>query len=210
MKISFQNNVIGLSAETAEEREFCKLLGAVDGYVFKLNAATERGMSFSEIGPEDDARRAPLNIVRSIAPIFAPISNLAHTPFVLDGLNYASIEGFWQGLKTVDPAQRRALARLSGAEAKKKGSSLDQPSRFDYGGVDIAAGSPEHWDLMRMACEAKFTQNRDARAALLATGERWLTHKARRDSRTIPGAIMADIWMRLRARLKEPTFESAR
>ncbi|MBK8860901.1 MAG: hypothetical protein IPN48_08270, partial [Sphingomonadales bacterium] len=63
MKISYQNNVIGLSAETPEERAICALLGAADGYVFQLHAATDRGMALSEIGPEDDARRAPLNIV---------------------------------------------------------------------------------------------------------------------------------------------------
>lgn len=56
---------------------------------------------------------------------------------------------------------------------------------------------------MRKACEAKFTLNSEAREALLATGERWLTHKVRRVSRTIPGAIMADIWMRIRAKLQD-------
>ncbi len=203
MKLSFQNNVIGLSAETPAELEICAMLSAADGYVFQLHAASERGMAFSEIGPEEDARRAPLNIVRSIEPRFAPISNLAFTPFDLDGEHYASIEGFWQGLKTADPAQRQSLARLSGAEAKDRGGDINQPPTFDYGGASIVTGSPEHWALMRKACEAKFTQDCDARAALLATGERWLTHKVRRDSRTIPGVIMADIWMRIRDRLRD-------
>lgn len=166
MKLSFQNDVIGLSAETPEEVEICALLGAADGYVFQLHASSDRGIAFSLIGPEDAARRAPLNIVQSIAPPFAPISNLAHTPFEFGGERYASIEGFWQG-------------------------------------VTVAAGSPEHWALMRGACEAKFSQNDEARTALLATGERWLTHKVRRDSRTIPGAIMADIWMKIRTRLQD-------
>lgn len=201
MKLSFKNNVIGLSAESPEEQEICALLGAMDGHVFRFHAATDRGMAFAEIGPEDEARRAPLNIVRSIEPRFAPMSNLAHTPFTLDGVAYASVEGFWQGLKTAEDAQRLALAKLSGAEAKGRGSTLGQPPTFDYGGVAIAAGSPEHWALMRKACEAKFTQHHGARAALLATGQRWLTHKVRKDSRTIPGAIMADIWMQIRARL---------
>ena len=203
MNLSFRNNVIGLSAETPDEREICALLGAADGHVFQLHATTDRGMAFSDIGPEEDARRAPLNIVQSIAPHFAPISNLAHTPFELGGQRYASIEGFWQGLKRLDPVERRAIAMLWGGEAKGRGGSVDQPTEFVYEGVIIAAGSPEHWALMRAACEAKFTQHDEARIALLATGERWLTHKVRRDSRTIPGAIMADIWMRIRARLQQ-------
>lgn len=203
MKLSFQNNVIGLSAETPEEQEICELLMLADGHIFQLHAASSRGMALSLIGPEEDARRAPLNIVQSIAPRFAPISNLALTPFEIDGQRYASVEGFWQGLKHPDTVQRRAMAKLWGGEAKGRGSALDQPDEFTYQGTMVTAGSPEHWALMRTACEAKFTQNDAARTALLETGERWLTHKVRRDSRTIPGAIMADIWMRIRARLQE-------
>jgi hypothetical protein len=54
---------------------------------------------------------------------------------------------------------------------------------------------------MDRACRAKFTQNWEARSALLATGGRPLVHRMRRDSRTIPGVIMADIWMRIRSSL---------
>ncbi len=57
--------------------------------------------------------------------------------------------------------------------------------------------------LMRRACAAKFSQNESAREALLSTGDRPLTHKIKRDSQTIPGVIMADIWMRIRTRLRE-------
>lgn len=203
MKLSFRNDVVGLSAETPEEQAICAQLGAADGHIFQLHAATARGLAFSLIGPEDDARRAPLNIVRSIEPRFAPISNLARTPFMLDGQTYASVEGFWQGLKSDDPEQRRLLATLAGAEAKGRGDPLGRPPMFDYGGATIATGSPEHWALMQKACEAKFTQHHGARRALLDTGARWLTHRIRRDSRTIPGVIMADIWMKLRDRLRD-------
>ena len=202
MKVSYRNNVLGLSAETPTEQEICALLRHLDGHVFQLHAATDRGVALSPLGPEEDARRAPLNIVYGISPRFAPISNLAHTPFVLEVEAYASVEGFWQGLKTADAAQRRAIAMLAGPEAKAAGDALGQPAAFDHGGARIVAGSPEHWALMRAACTAKFEQNETARTALLATGERWLTHRVRRDSRTIPGALMADIWMRIRARLK--------
>jgi len=202
MKLIFQHNVIGLSAETPEEQEICSRLAVANGHIFQLHASSGRGMAFSMIGPEEDARRAPLNIVQSVAPRFAPISNLAHTPFELDGRRYASVEGFWQGLKLLDPLERSVIAGLWGREAKKRGSSFDQPTEFAYDGDKVVAGSPEHWALMRAACEAKFTQNVEARTALLATGERWLTHKVRKDSRMIPGAIVADIWMRIRARHK--------
>ena len=201
MKLSFQNNVVGLSAETEAEREICALLSAADSHVFQLQCTTERGFALTELGPQADACREPLNIVRSIAPPFQAISNLAHTRFELDSETYASIEGFWQGLKFEDQAQRRKAAKLWGPEAKTYGDLAGQPAIFEFGGVVVAAGSPEHWELMRRACGAKFSENAEAAAALKATGQRWLTHKTRRDSRTIPGAIMAQIWMDVRARL---------
>ena len=201
MKLSFQNNVVGLSAETEAEREICALLSAADGHVFQLHCTNERGFGLTELGPQADACREPLNITRSFAPPFQAISNLAHTRFELDGEAYASIEGFWQGLKFADQAERRKAAKLWGPEAKNHGDAAGQPVRFEFGGAVVAAGSPEHWELMRRACQAKFSQNAEAAAALRATGQRWLTHKTRRDSRTIPGAIMAQIWMDVRAAL---------
>jgi hypothetical protein len=51
---------------------------------------------------------------------------------------------------------------------------------------------------MERACRAKFAQHSESAAALLATGTRPLVHRMRRDSRTIPGVIMAEIWMRIR------------
>lgn len=201
VKLSFQNNVVGLSAETEAEREICALLSATDGYVFRLHAATARGFALAVLGPEPDACREPLNITRTVAAPFQAISNLARTPFELDGESYASIEGFWQGLKFSDPASRRTLAKLAGPEAKDRGAAAGAPSSLTFADREITAGSPEHWGLMRIACEAKFRQHNGANAALKATGQRWLTHKVRRDSRTIPGVVMAQIWMDVRAGL---------
>ncbi|MBS0243478.1 MAG: hypothetical protein JSS20_14970, partial [Proteobacteria bacterium] len=70
-----------------------------------------------------------------------------------------------------------------------------------YRGASVPVGTYAHWQLMARACLAKFEQNIDARAALLGTGTRPLEHRVRRDSRTIPGVIMADIWMRIRGQL---------
>ena len=62
----------------------------------------------------------------------------------------------------------------------------------------VRVGTFDHWSLMEQACRAKFEQHAAARAALLATAPRPLAHKMRRDSRTIPAVIMAEIWMRIR------------
>ena len=141
MKLTFQNDVIGLSAETPEEEDICDLLALADGYVFQLHASSGRGMALSLIGPEDTARRAPLNIVHSIAPHFAPISNLAHTPFELAGQHYASIEGFWQGLKRVAPVERRAMA-TSKRKSKSVTGVLYRPPSANASRAIRVPGSP--------------------------------------------------------------------
>jgi hypothetical protein len=55
------------------------------------------------------------------------------------------------------------------------------------------------------AATAKFEQNTSAREALLSTDDRPLTHQMKNDSKTIPGAILAEIQMRTRASLRQPT-----
>jgi predicted NAD-dependent protein-ADP-ribosyltransferase YbiA (DUF1768 family) len=57
---------------------------------------------------------------------------------------------------------------------------------------------------MGRATIAKFEQNANAREALLSTGDRPLTHQMKNDSKTIPGAILAEIRMRTRAGLRQP------
>src|SRR5260221_5371836 len=50
------------------------------------------------------------------------LSNLAHTPFMLDDKWYESREGLWQGLYTPEGSEERArIATLFGKEAKKAG-----------------------------------------------------------------------------------------
>jgi hypothetical protein len=110
----------------------------------------------------------------------------------------AAVESFWQGLKFVTPQERRRLAALQGVQARREGQKQAYDTTLIYAGQCITVGTWAHWQLMEQACWAKFTQNSHAREALLATGQRPLQHRARRDSKTIPGVIMADIWMRLR------------
>jgi hypothetical protein len=54
---------------------------------------------------------------------------------------------------------------------------------------------------MEKACRAKFSQHAAARDALLSTRGRPLVHHVKRDSKNIPGVIMAAIWTRIRERL---------
>lgn len=177
-------------------------LWAWSGHVFR---ADRRGgaLVLTDLGVGDDVLAVPINVTsRHPDPHVRLISNFAETPFELHGIRYASVEGFWQGLRTTSPAERARVAALSGGRAKTAARELGTPTHVHVAGRAVAWASPEHWDLMREACRAKFTQVDAARQALLATASRPLMHRVRYDSRSIPGDVMASIWMGLRAELR--------
>lgn len=191
-------------SDEIEELAAWKLLH--DGHVLTLDQNDGTGASITDLGVRAEVCREPINIVSTHAdPAIRLISNFAATPFVLDGLYYQSVEGFWQGLKYDDEAARREIALLDGLAAKRRGDEKEYGPVVKYGGREIAIGTCFHWGLMQRAAHAKFEQNLAAREALLATGERPLEHRVRRDSRTIPGVVMADIWMKIRATLRAGT-----
>ncbi|MBI5312874.1 MAG: NADAR family protein [Methylocystis sp.] len=180
---------------------------AHEDHVLNVRADPPRvsSLELHDMGHRLEACREPLNVVSSSSdPRAKAISNLATSPFELDGRIYRSVESFWQGLKFEDEADRERLAALDGPHARQLGRSLGYGATVGYRGREIPVGAWEHWLLMEQACRAKFHQNEKARAALLATGERPLIHAVRRDSQTIPGVIMAQIWMRLRKEMRKP------
>ncbi|MEQ1758595.1 MAG: NADAR family protein [Vicinamibacterales bacterium] len=175
--------------------------GAWDGHVFR---ATRVGgaLVLGHLGLHDDVLAVPINVSsRHPDAGVRLLSNFAATPFDLHGKPYASVEGFWQSLRAPSPGDRARIALLSGPAAKHAGAAYPAPSHVRLVDREVAWGSPEHWDLMREACRAKFSQVEAASAALLATAPRPLQHRTRVDSRSIPGRVMASIWMGLRTEL---------
>ncbi|MBY0230726.1 MAG: hypothetical protein K2W96_15675 [Gemmataceae bacterium] len=185
--------------DAAEESLLAAWKGAMAGHVLHVHATTGTGAALFDLGPKEAACNEPINIGSRVAePRLRLISNFAATPFVLDGEEYASVEGFWQGLKFETRAERRRVAALAGGEAREAGAEKGYGETVEYAGERIPVGTWKHWALMERACRAKFEQDEATREALLSTGERPLTHRMRRDSRSIPGAIMAEIWMGIR------------
>ena len=209
MRVILKSGIIVLAPENeAELQAFASWKTAFDGHVFRLGAAPSHTSGLlHDLGPQAEACREPINISYSVEPQWRPISNFALAPFFLDGRHYASTEGFWQGLKFEKESDRRRIAALYGAEAKRAAEPAVPTAHIDYQGRQIAYASQDHWALMHRACQAKFESNAAAREALLSTGQRWLMHRMRRDSCSIPGAIMADIWMQIRDHLRnvQPT-----
>jgi predicted NAD-dependent protein-ADP-ribosyltransferase YbiA (DUF1768 family) len=195
--------LIPQSQEDASELASWKSAHADHVLNVRIDRSDVESLELHDLGHRAEACRDPMNIVSSSSDALArPISNLATSPFELDGRLYQSVESFWQGLKFEDEADRERLAALEVPHARQLGKSRGYGATVSYAGRDIPVGAWEHWRLMEQACRAKFQQNEEARAALLATGERPLVHIVRQDSRTIPGVIMAQIWMRLRKELR--------
>jgi len=207
MKVVLKDGLIVLIPQSDEESSALvhwKSAHADHVLAVRADQSDVSAVELHDLGPRTEACREPLNVVStSTDPLAKIISNLATTPFELDGQRYLSVESFWQGLKFPDEAERRRLAGHEGPRARSEGLRQKYEKTIRYGGQQIAVGAWDHWHLMENACRAKFQQNEDARAALLATGDRPLVHVVRRDSRSIPGVIMAQIWMRLRAELRK-------
>jgi predicted NAD-dependent protein-ADP-ribosyltransferase YbiA (DUF1768 family) len=203
MKALLQPNSLVLVPEGEEERlalAAWKVTHADFAFAAAENSGT--GATLTALGPRVEACREPINVTSNSPDPIRLIANFAPTPFELDGQRYACVEAFWQSLRF--PVEERSrIAALAGPVAKQISEKQPYGSHVVYDGHTIPVGAFDHWQLMRRACQAKFEQNENARATLLATGDRPLIHVVHRDSRTIPGVIMAQIWMELRARFRD-------
>jgi predicted NAD-dependent protein-ADP-ribosyltransferase YbiA (DUF1768 family) len=204
MRIVLKQGLIAIAAgDDGDAALLDEFADVADDHVFHLQRRG-RGLVLQSLGRRADACNEPINVHSGNSdPAIRLIGNLAHTPFNLGGDRFASVEGFWQGLKFEDEAERRRVGQLHGLEAKRAGRAASYAERTVYRGQSVRVGRGDHWALMKLACAAKFRQHEEARAALLGTGSRPLVHKVRGDSDTIPAVVMADIWMRIRATLRK-------
>ena len=107
----------------------------------------------------------------------ATLSNFAPHPFVIDGVECNSMEGFLQSLKFSNPEMQREVCKLVGKAAKFKGKKKKwwRTQTLYWQGIEIPRDSEEYQKLLDRAFSA-LAQNNGFRAALLATGNSVLTH----------------------------------
>lgn len=105
------------------------------------------------------------------------LSNFAPHPFVIDGIECNSMEGFLQSLKFSNPEMQKEVCKLVGKAAKFKGKKKKwwRTQTLYWQGVEIPRDSQGYQDLLDRAFDA-LAQNSGFRAALLATGSSVLTH----------------------------------
>ncbi len=105
------------------------------------------------------------------------LSNFAPHPFVLDGVQCNSMEGFLQGLKFESKEMQEYVCTLVGAAAKKKGAKKNwkQTQRLYWRGKAIKRDSQEYQNLLNRAYNQLY-KNEGFRKALEATKGCTLTH----------------------------------
>ena len=105
------------------------------------------------------------------------LSNFAPHPFVIDGIECNSMEGFLQSLKFKEPAMQIEVCKLVGKAAKFKGKKKKwwKTQILYWQGQEFKRDSFEYQALITRAFEA-LAENSSFQKALLATGSAVLTH----------------------------------
>lgn len=127
------------------------------------------------------------------------LSNFAPHPFVLDGVEIASMEGFLQSLKFKNPDMQREICTLVGLKAKRAGAKKNwqRDQTLYWLGEPIKRDSQEYQDLLDRAYETMFRENKKAQKALLATQSANITHSIGRTKQSETVLTRAEFCSRL-------------
>lgn len=116
------------------------------------------------------------------------LSNFSPNPFVIDGVECSSMEGFLQSLKYKNPDMQEHVCTLVGKQAKFKGKKKNWQERqtLYWQGVEYKRDSQEYQDLLDRAY-SELAKNEKFKKALLATHNANLTHKigSRKKTKTV-------------------------
>jgi len=120
----------------------------------------------------------PLNVwSRSDEEIGKLASNFSHLPFVLDGVEFASLEAFYVWLLLFDNERKREKVRtMWGLRAKHEFPKV-KPARICYRGEWMDLGSDAHLALIKRALRAKFEAHAEVARAFVATAPRLIVHE---------------------------------
>jgi len=105
------------------------------------------------------------------------LSNFCLSPFVLDGVLIASVEGFIQGIKFPPSDPVRTLAFAAYGFTAKEFSAHAAGQSIWWGDETHNYASPGHLALIERALRARIAQNSGLQAALLSTGAAPIVHE---------------------------------
>ncbi len=139
---------------------------------------------------------------RSNSELYSEFSNFALYPIVLDGVEWPTVEHYYQAQKFTSPVFQRniRLAPHAGA-AKNHSKSKTEPRRADWAEVKVG--------IMDQALRAKFKAHESLRALLLSTGDEELIEDVAGDAFWGCGRdgnglnMLGQLLMRLRHELRQ-------
>lgn len=137
----------------------------------------------------------------------AALSNFTPHPFVIDGVQCNSMEGFLQSLKFKEPEAQVEVCKLVGKAAKFKGKKKKwwKTQTLYWQGKEYSRDSEEYQKLLDRAFAA-LAQNASFQKALLATEKAVLTHeigKSKITETVLTKREFCSRLMRIRAQLQE-------
>lgn len=148
------------------------------------------------------------------------LSNFAPTPFVFEGVRYASLEGFWQMTKYPEgpgdqrrkasvkwPHAREEVAGMAAFQAKAAGDEAEElMKKLGIGWVTYRGRKMEYFEnskgdfyrLIVAAMKEKLKQNPEVREVLLKTGDLKLLPDHHQEAVAPPAWRYFEIWMEIR------------
>ena len=102
-----------------------------------------------------------MNAITDFDGAYEFLSNFHEVPVTYEGITYRSSEAAFQAAKSLDPADRERISKLSPDESKRAGYSVKL--REDWETVKVS--------VMEEVLRAKFTQNPELTEKLTATGQ---------------------------------------
>ena len=140
------------------------------------------------------------------------LSNFAPHPFVIDGVQCNSMEGFLQSLKFESVDMQKYVCTLVGAAAKKKGASKKwfQTQMLYWLGKPYKRNSEDYQNLLNHAYNC-LDDNTGFHKALLATGNAKLEHsigKSKKNETILTKSEFCSRLMHLRDKGKIPIIQT--
>ncbi len=141
---------------------------------------------------------------RSDEEIGRLMSNFAPTPFTIDGVEYASVEGFYVSLLFLEDEKREKVRKLYGIVVKNMGKK-SKLTETTYGGETFALGSDKHVELIKRAIRAKLEAHPAIATAFVATDPRPIVHDCGHpepEDTVFPASVFVRILTELRDEFK--------
>jgi predicted NAD-dependent protein-ADP-ribosyltransferase YbiA (DUF1768 family) len=144
-------------------------------------------------------------------PIGKILSNLADTPFEVEGIIFPSVESALQGIKFKDPKKQQEVFKMDGKSALLEGRKVTLSIKDDiteyvyWKGKEIKYNSNEHRMLVAMFIREKIRQNKKVQEALLATEENFIFHDVGQENpnTSLPEKLYIEILLAERKILKK-------